>query len=84
MFLGFGFWDFSAPANPIVMLTQSGDGKGEGRMERMVVAEGFEDPVMGMLVKAGKLWATANNYLYLFDIGPDGKALIENSRHASD
>ena len=57
--------------NPIVRLDPLSGGKG---YKRIVVAEGFDDPVMGMAVRDGKLWATANNYLYLFDLSDDGKA----------
>lgn len=59
------------PSNPIVMLKPAADGKS---FERVVVAEGFDDPVMGLLVKKDQMWATANNALYRFQIGPDGKA----------
>jgi putative membrane-bound dehydrogenase-like protein len=58
------------PTNPIVRLDPKPDGKG---YERVVVTEGFDDPVMGMLVKDGKLWATANNFLYRFDLDDKGK-----------
>jgi len=57
--------------NPIVRLDPKKDGKG---YDRVVVAEGFDDPVMGIAVKGDKLWATANNYLYGFDLAEDGKA----------
>ena len=58
-------------SNPIVMLDPLPDGSG---YKRVVVAEGFDDPCMGLLVKDGKLWATSNQYLYLFDLGSDGRA----------
>lgn len=60
-----------APPNPIVRLTRQSDGT---YGERVVVAEGFEDPVMGMLVKDGQLWAAANNFLYRFDLTDAGPA----------
>lgn len=56
-------------SNPIVRLDP--DGKG---YKRVLVAEGFEEPVMGLAIRGGKLWATANNFLYQFDLGDDGKA----------
>jgi putative membrane-bound dehydrogenase-like protein len=58
-------------SNPIVRLDPKKDGKG---YDRVVVAGGFDDPVMGIAVKGDKLWATANNYLYGFDLAEDGKA----------
>jgi putative membrane-bound dehydrogenase-like protein len=57
--------------NPIIRLDPLDNGKG---YRRVPVAEGFDDPVMGMAVRDGKLWATANNYLYQFDLADDGKA----------
>jgi hypothetical protein len=38
------------------------------------VADGFEEPVMGMAIPDGKLWCTANNFFYRFDLSEDGKA----------
>jgi glucose/arabinose dehydrogenase len=55
------------PSNPIVRLDPSPDGKG---FTRTVVAEGFEDPVMGILVRDGKLWCTACQFCYVFDLDP--------------
>lgn len=57
--------------NPIVRLDPTKDGKG---FERVLIAEGFDDPAMGLAVRDGKLWATANNYLYRYDLSDDGKA----------
>ena len=54
-----------AAPNPIVRLDPLPDGKG---YRRVLVAEGFEDPVMGMAIRGNQLWATANNFLYRFDI----------------
>lgn len=58
--------------NPVVRLDPAPDGKG---YRRTVVAEGFDDPVMGIAVKGDRLWLTANNYLFTFNLGPDGKAI---------
>jgi putative heme-binding domain-containing protein len=57
--------------NPIVRLDPLPGGKG---YKRHLVAEGFADPVMGMAIRDGKLWATANNYLYQFDLQDKGPA----------
>ena len=54
-----------AAANPIVRLDPLPDGKG---FRRVLVADGFDDPVMGMAIRGNRLWATANNFLYRFDI----------------
>jgi quinoprotein glucose dehydrogenase len=56
--------------NPIVRLDPLPDNKG---YKRVVVAEGFEEPVMGLAIRDGKLWCTANNFLYQFDLADDGK-----------
>ena len=52
-------------ANPVVRLEKTPDGKG---LKRTLVADGFADPVMGIAIKGDKLWLTANNYLYQYDI----------------
>ncbi len=57
--------------NPIVRLDPLEGGKG---YRRVVVADGFEEPVMGLAIRDGKLWCTANNFLYRFDLSEDGKA----------
>lgn len=54
-----------AAPNPIVRLDPLPDGKG---FRRVLVADGFDDPVMGMAIRGNQLWATSNNYLYRFDI----------------
>ncbi len=59
-------------ANPLVRLDPLPNGKG---YKRIPVADGFDDPVMGIAVKGDKLWTTANNYLYTFDLTPAGKAI---------
>jgi len=56
------------PSNPIVRL----DPQPDGSFKRIVVADGFEDPVMGMVIRDGKLWCTANNFLFTFDLNEDG------------
>ena len=58
------------PPNPIVRL----DPNPEGGYKRTLVADGFEDPVMGMVIRGNQLWATANNYLYRFDLSEAGPA----------
>jgi quinoprotein glucose dehydrogenase len=58
-------------SNPIVRLDPLPDGKGYKRVQ---VADGFEEPVMGLAIRDGKLWCTANNFLYRFDLSEDGKA----------
>lgn len=62
------------PSNPIVRLDPTPDG-----YRRVLVAEGFDDPVMGMLVRGGKLWAAANNLLYRFDL-QDGQEPLGTNR----
>jgi putative membrane-bound dehydrogenase-like protein len=59
-------------ANPVIRLDPTPDGKG---LTRTLIADGFEDPVMGIAVKPGKLWLTADNYLYQFDLNDEGKAV---------
>jgi putative membrane-bound dehydrogenase-like protein len=59
------------PTNPIVRLDPTADGKG---LRRIVVAEGFADPVMGMAIRGNQLWATANSFLYRFDLTDAGPA----------
>lgn len=59
-------------ANPVVRLDPTPDGKG---LKRTLVADGFADPVMGIAIRDGKLWLTANNYLYRYDLTEEGKAV---------
>lgn len=59
------------PTNPIVRLDPLPDGKG---YKRVLVAEGFDDPVMGMAIRGGQLWCTANNYLFTFELTEEGPA----------
>ena len=58
--------------NPVVRLDPLPGGKG---YQRILVAAGFDDPVMGIAVKGQKLWLTANNYLYTYDLTDKGKAI---------
>ena len=51
-------------ANPVVRL----DPDGKGGFTRTLVADGFADPVMGIAVKGDKLWLTACDYLYQYDL----------------
>lgn len=69
--------------NPIIRLEPQADGS----LRREVVAEGFKDPVMGIAIRGGKLWATANNFLYQFTLPPTGPAtdrrlLVEDKNKA--
>jgi putative membrane-bound dehydrogenase-like protein len=57
--------------NPVVRLDRLPEGKG---FRRVVVADGFDDPVMGIAIRDGKLWLTANNHLYQYDLAEDGTA----------
>ncbi len=59
-------------ANPLVRLDPLPGGQG---YQRTLVADGFDDPVMGIAVKGDKLWMTANNYLYRYDLTEAGKAI---------
>lgn len=58
--------------NPVVRLDPLPGGKG---YKRTVIAEGFDDPAMGLAVKNNRLWLTANNYLYTYDLLDEGKAV---------
>jgi len=60
-----------AARNPIVRLDPLPDGKG---FRRVLVADDFDDPVMGMALRGNQLWATANNFLYRFEIDDSGLA----------
>ncbi|MBI3821696.1 MAG: hypothetical protein HY289_03340, partial [Planctomycetes bacterium] len=60
-------------ANPVVRL----DPDGKGGFTRTLVADGFTDPVMGIAVKGNKLWLTACDYLYTYDLPADGEAKDE-------
>jgi putative membrane-bound dehydrogenase-like protein len=57
-------------ANPVVRLDKGADGK----LQRTLVTEGYEDPVMGMAIKNGKMWLTACTHLYTLDLSEDGLA----------
>ena len=70
--------------NPVVRLDPKPDGKG---YDRVLIADGFDDPVMGIAVKGDKLWLTANNYLYQYDYADKGlatnkKALVVDKNKA--
>lgn len=58
-------------ANPLIRLDPTSDGKG---FVRTLIAEGFDDPVMGIAIKGQKLWLTANNYLYQYDLPESSSA----------
>jgi putative heme-binding domain-containing protein len=57
-------------ANPVIRL----DPDGKGGFTRTLIADGFDDPVMGIAIKGDKLWLTANNYLYTYDLPADPPA----------
>ncbi len=61
----------SPPSNPIVRLDPLPDGSG---FRRTPVANGFEDPVMSLLVRDGRLWCTNNDRLLRFDLDENGTA----------
>lgn len=56
--------------NPIIRLDPGADGK----LTRVLVAEGFDDPVMGMAIRDRQLWASANDFLFRFDLSEAGLA----------
>ena len=56
--------------NPVVRLDPLPDGKG---YKRVPVADGFDDPVMGIAIRGDKIWLSANNFLYQYDLADDGK-----------
>ena len=56
--------------NPIVRLNPRSD----GTFEREVVAEGFDDPAMGIVIRGDSMWVAANNYLYRYTLPPTGPA----------
>jgi quinoprotein glucose dehydrogenase len=69
--------------NPVIRL----EPKPDGGFERVLLADGFEDPVMGIAIKGDKMWLTANNYLYRFDYPEAGpatnkKLLVEDKNKA--
>lgn len=56
--------------NPIVRLNPRPD----GTLEREIIAEGFDDPVMGLVIRGDSMWAAANNYLYRYTLPRTGPA----------
>ncbi|MBX9679311.1 MAG: HEAT repeat domain-containing protein [Gemmataceae bacterium] len=56
--------------NPVVRL----DPDGKGGFKRTLIADGFDDPVMGIAVKGDKLWLAANNFLFTYDYPDEGPA----------
>jgi putative membrane-bound dehydrogenase-like protein len=51
-------------SNPVIRL----DPDGKGGFTRTLIADEFPDPVMGIAVKGDKLWLTACDKLYTYDI----------------
>ena len=62
------------PTNPIVRLTPGSDGRA---VEARLVAEGFENPVMGLSIRGNQLWASNLNQIFV-------TGLDENGRMTSD
>lgn len=58
--------------NPVIRLDPALDGKS---YRRVLVADGFDEPVMGIAVRGDKLWCAACDYLYQFDLQADGTAV---------
>ncbi len=58
------------PTNPIVCLTPGPSGRA---IEANIVAEGFEQPVMGLSVAGNRLWATNLNHLFVTALDKTGR-----------
>lgn len=63
-------------SNPVIRL----DPDGKGGFTRTLIADGFIDPVMGIAVKGNKLWLTACDYLYTYDLPAAGEAKGEKAK----
>ncbi|HJN07283.1 MAG TPA: hypothetical protein QF564_01220 [Pirellulaceae bacterium] len=61
----------SSPSNPVVRLELNADGRVARRTE---VAVGFADPVMGLTVRNGRLWATNLNQVFTAELDENGRA----------
>lgn len=61
----------ASPTNPIVRLELNADGRVARSSE---VAAGFADPVMGLAVRGGRLWATNLNQVFTADLDENGRA----------
>jgi putative heme-binding domain-containing protein len=61
---------FQPPGNPIKRVKFGTNGEPEGVL---VAADGFPEPVMGIHVHDGQLYATSLNELFVMDIAPDGR-----------
>lgn len=59
------------PSNPVALLEL--DGQGRAR-RTAVVADGFTDPIMGIVVRDGNIWLSALNRVYVAELQPDGTA----------
>jgi putative membrane-bound dehydrogenase-like protein len=59
-----------SPSNPVVRLELNADGRVARRSE---VASGFADPVMGLAVRDGRLWATNLNHVFTAELNEDGQ-----------
>ena len=55
--------------NPVVMLEVGEDGRAR---RKHVVVDGFEDPVMGIAIRDGKMWITALNEVIVAPLHEDG------------
>ncbi len=56
--------------NPIVRLDRGADGK----FTRTLIAEGFDDPAMGLAIKGDKIWVSSCQFLYTYDLNEKGPA----------
>ena len=59
------------PSNPVVRLELDADGRVARRTE---VASGFDDPVMGLAVRDGRIWATNLNQVFTTELDENGQA----------
>lgn len=64
------------PSNPIVLLELDEQGKAH---RRRVVAQGFEDPVMGLAIRGKRLWIAALNKLIVAELNDDGVAIEQKT-----
>lgn len=58
------------PSNPIVCLTPGPDGRA---VEAVIVAQGFENPVMGLSIRGKQLWASNLDHVFVTDLDKQGR-----------
>ncbi len=58
------------PTNPIVRLTPGPHGRA---VEAVIVAEGFENPVMGLSIRDKQLWVSNLNRLFVANLNEEGQ-----------